>query len=51
MVDEPGEGVTIRDVGRIVYDDLTEQSWSSVAGQHDLADGALIEPTFCAAIA
>ena len=51
MVNEPGDGVTIRDVGRVVYDDLTEQTWSSAAGQHDLADGALIEPTFCAAIA
>ena len=51
MVNEPGEGVTTRDVGRIVYDDLTEQTWSSLAGQHDVADSALLEPTFCAAIA
>jgi hypothetical protein len=51
LVNEPGEGVTIRDVGRIVYDDLTEQTWSNESGQHDLAGGALVEPTFCAAIA
>lgn len=51
LVNEPGEGVTIRDVGRIVYDDLTEQTWSSVSGQHDFASSALLEPTFCAAIA
>jgi hypothetical protein len=51
MVNEPGEGITIRDVGRIVYDDLTEQTWRDLAGKHDLADGARIEPTFCGAIA
>ncbi len=50
LVNEPGQGVTIRDVGRIVYDDLTEQTWTDVAGQHDLADGAAIGPTFCGAI-
>lgn len=51
LVNEPGKGVVIRDVGRIVYDDLTEQSWSDMAGKHDLADGMMIEPTFCGAIA
>jgi len=51
MVNEPGQGVTIRDVGRIVYDDLTEQTWRDLAGQHDLADSALLDPTFCGAIA
>jgi hypothetical protein len=51
MVNEPGQGVTIRDVGRIVYDDLTEQTWRDLAGQHELADSALLDPTFCGAIA
>jgi hypothetical protein len=51
LVNEPGEGVTIRDVGRIVYDDLTEATWRDLAGHHDFADSALLEPTFCGAIA
>lgn len=51
LVNEPGTGVTIRDVGRIVYDNLDESSWRDLAGQHDFADGVLIEPTLCAAIA
>ena len=51
LVNEPGEGVVVRDVGRIVYDDLDESSWRDLAGQHDFADGMIIEPTLCAAIA
>lgn len=51
LVNEPGEGVAIRDVGRIVYDNLDESSWRDLAGQHDLADAMLIGPTFCGAIA
>jgi hypothetical protein len=51
MVNEPGDGVTIQEVGRIVYDNLDETSWHDVAGQHDLADVTLNEPTMCAALA
>jgi hypothetical protein len=51
LVNEPGKGAVIRDVGRIVYDNLEESSWRDLAGRHDLADGMLIEPTFCGALA
>ena len=51
MVNEPGEGVTIKDAGRIVYENLDETSWRDLAGRHDFADGALIETTLCAALA
>jgi hypothetical protein len=51
MVNEPGDGVTIQEVGRIVYDNLDETSWHDVAGQHDLANPMLVEPTLCAALA
>ena len=50
LVNEPGSGAVIRDVGRIVYDDLDESSWRDLAGQHDLADSMLIGPTFCGAL-
>ena len=51
MVNEPGPGVTIKDAGRIVYEDLNESTWRDLAGRHDFADGALIGPTLCAALA
>jgi hypothetical protein len=52
MIDEErGAGVTIQEVGRIVYDNLEETSWHDLAGQHDLADPLLVEPTICAALA
>ena len=51
MVNEPRVGVTIKDAGRIVYDDLNESTWRDLAGRHDFADGALIGPTLCAALA
>ncbi|GAA4400925.1 hypothetical protein GCM10023168_10060 [Fodinibacter luteus] len=51
MVNEPEEGVTIKDAGRIVYEDLNESTWRDVAGRHDFADEALIGPTLCAALA
>lgn len=50
MVNQPGSGVTVQEVGRIVYDDLDETTVVAMAGKHDLADPALIEPTFCAAL-
>ncbi len=51
MVNEPGPGVTIKDAGRIVYEDLNESTWRDLAGRHDFADGALIGPALCAALA
>ena len=51
MVNGPGEGVTIKDAGRIVYEDLNESTWRDLAGRHDFADGTLVEPTLCAALA
>ncbi len=51
LVNEPGVGVTIRDVGRIVYGDLEQQIVLWKAGKHDLALDQAIEPTFCAALA
>jgi hypothetical protein len=51
FVNEPGRGVTIRDVGRITYGDLENTILLWQAGKHDLALNAAIEPTFCAALA
>ena len=50
LVNEPGSGVTIQEVGRIAYDDLDETTVITMAGQHDLADPSLIGPTFCSAL-
>jgi hypothetical protein len=47
IVNQPGSGAVVREVGRVVYDDLDETSWSFLAGQHDWVDGALIEPGIC----
>jgi hypothetical protein len=51
MVNEPGVGVTIREVGRIVFGDLEQTIVLWQAGKHDIALDAAIEPTFCAALA
>ena len=51
MVNEPGVGVTIRDVGRITYGDLEQTIVLWQAGEHDLALDAAFEPTFCSALA
>ena len=51
LVNEPGVGATVRDVGRIVYGDLEQTIVLWQAGEHDLALDAAIEPTFCAALA
>ena len=50
LVNEPGSGVTVQEVGRIAYDGLDETTVLAMAGQHDLADPSLIEPTFCASL-
>jgi hypothetical protein len=51
MVNEPGVGATIRDVGRIVYGDLEQTLVLLEAGEHDLAREAQLDDTFCAALA
>ena len=50
MVDEPGTGVTISDVGRIAYGDLeqTVELWE--AGQHDLVYDSQFDGVFCTAL-
>jgi hypothetical protein len=50
MVNEPGVGVTIRDVGRITYGDLEQTMVRWQAGEHDLALDASLQPTFCTAL-
>ena len=43
MVNEPGLGVTVQEVGRIIYADPSEETILAMAGQgHDLADQDLI---------
>ena len=51
MVNQPGLGVTVQDVGRIIYADPSEETILAMAGQHDLADQDLIGPVFCGALA
>jgi hypothetical protein len=51
IVNQPGSGVTVQEVGRIVYGEPTEETVLALAGQHDLADQAQIDPVFCAALA
>jgi hypothetical protein len=47
LVNEPGVGVTIRDVGRIVYGDLDQTIVLRQAGKHDLAYWEAFESVFC----
>jgi hypothetical protein len=51
IVDEPGTGVTIRDVGRIVYGDLEQTVLLWEAGQHDLVFDRQLDGVFCGALA
>jgi hypothetical protein len=51
LVNEPGAGVTVRDVGRITYGDLEQTIVLWEAGHHDLAFDAQIEAAFCGALA
>ena len=51
LVNEPGAGVTVQEVGRIVYADPSEEAVLTMAGQHDLAQAARIEPVFCGRLA
>ncbi len=51
LVNEPGTGVTIRDVGRIQYGDLEQSIILWEAGEHELALDEQFQPLFCAALA
>ena len=51
MVNSPGEGLVLADVGRIVYGNLDEDDILTAAGRHDLALPEEVEPRICAAIA
>jgi hypothetical protein len=51
LVNEPGEGLTIRNVGRITYADLAHTIVLWQAGKHDLAPAAELQQTFCDALA
>ena len=51
LVNEPGSGVTVRDVGRITYGDLEQTIVLWEAGHHDLAFDAQIEEAFCSDLA
>ena len=50
LVDEPGTGVTIRDVGRIVYGDLEQTILLWEAGGHDLVFDSQFDGVFCGAL-
>ncbi|OAE02463.1 hypothetical protein [Arthrobacter sp. OY3WO11] len=50
LVNEQGDGVTVQDVGRIVYADQTQEEILSMAGQHDISNWGLISPALCDAL-
>jgi hypothetical protein len=50
MVNEPGSGATVQEVGRIVYAEPEELTVLFAAGVHDLAIGEDVEPELCAAL-
>jgi hypothetical protein len=50
VVNEVGGGVTVQEVGRIVYADRTEQEILSMAGHHDISNWDLIGPVLCGAL-
>jgi hypothetical protein len=47
FVNEPGSGVTVRDVGRIQYGDLEQTVLLWQAGKHDIEWDANLQPLFC----
>lgn len=50
MVNEPGSGVVVQEVGRITYADAFEEVALTQAGKHDLADPGRIGIEFCTAL-
>lgn len=51
LVNVPGEGVTVQEVGRITYEDAALEVALAQSGQHDLPAGSLVEPGLCSALA
>lgn len=51
LVNETGGGVTVQEVGRIIYTDETEQEILSEAGQHNVTSEQEIGQEFCGALA
>ena len=51
LVNEPKVGVTVQEVGRIVYGEPTEETILSLAGKHEAADSDQVEAVFCAELA
>lgn len=51
LVNVPGSGVTVQEVGRITYADGELEVALAQAGQHDLPAGSLVEPGLCSALA
>jgi hypothetical protein len=47
FVNVPGEGVVLRDVGRITYGDLEQTILLWKAGKHDIEYDANLQPLFC----
>ena len=47
LATEPGEGIIMRDVGRIVFSDPSEEMVSAAAGKHDAATPNLLGPALC----
>jgi hypothetical protein len=50
LVNEPGRGVIVQEVGRIVYGEPTEETILAIAGQHDMASGSQVELVLCDAL-
>ena len=50
LVNEPGRGVIVQEVGRIVYGEPTEETILAMAGRHDAADGSEVESVLCQAL-
>jgi hypothetical protein len=50
LVNEPGRGVIVQEVGRIVYAEPTEETILAMAGQHDAAVGSEVESVLCVAL-
>ncbi len=50
MINEPGLGATIRDVGRISYAEVEQLHATFQAGEHDLALDEALWGTFCGAL-
>ena len=50
LVNEPGHGVIVQEVGRIIYGEPTEETILAMAGHHDAAEGSNVESVLCQAL-